>query len=74
VAEERNLRSPLWEAVNTLRGSAVDRKDWNGYILPPIGEDIPPLPEAVAAFKEAFTEAGAAEGRRRAVMTEGGCV
>ena len=23
------------------------------YVLPPIGEDIPPLPEAVAAFKEA---------------------
>ena len=31
------------------------------YVLPPIGEDIPPLPEAVAAFKEALTEAHAAE-------------
>lgn len=29
-----NLRSALWEAANTLRGSAVDRTDWKGYILP----------------------------------------
>lgn len=28
------LRSTLWEAANTLRGSAVDRTDWKGYILP----------------------------------------
>jgi type I restriction enzyme M protein len=25
---------PLWDAANTLRGSAVDRTDWKGYILP----------------------------------------
>ena len=31
------------------------------YVLPLIGADIPPLPEAVAAFKEALTEARAAE-------------
>ena len=28
------LQSALWEAANTLRGSAVDRTDWKGYILP----------------------------------------
>ncbi len=28
------LRSTLWNAANTLRGSAVDRTDWKGYILP----------------------------------------
>lgn len=28
------LRSALWDAANTLRGSAVDRTDWKGYILP----------------------------------------
>ena len=42
------------------------------YVLPPIGEDIPPLPEAVAAFKEALTEARAAEDHLRTVLTEGG--
>ena len=28
------LRARLWEAANILRGSAVDRTDWKGYILP----------------------------------------
>src|SRR5437016_7295518 len=28
------LKSTLWDAANTLRGSAVDRTDWKGYILP----------------------------------------
>lgn len=41
------------------------------YVLPPIGEDIPPLPEAVAAFKDALTEARAAEDHLREVLTEG---
>ncbi|MEP1471948.1 MAG: class I SAM-dependent DNA methyltransferase [Halieaceae bacterium] len=42
------------------------------YVLPPIGEDIPPLPEAVGALKEALTEARAAEDHLRNVLTQGG--
>ncbi len=42
------------------------------YVLPPIGEDIPPLPEAVVAFKEALAEARTAEVHLRTVLTEGG--
>jgi len=42
------------------------------YVLPPIGEDIPPLPEAVAAFKETLAKARAAEDHLRTVLTEGG--
>ncbi|MCB0306881.1 MAG: SAM-dependent DNA methyltransferase [Calditrichaeota bacterium] len=42
------------------------------YVLPPIGEDIPPLPEAVAAFKKALAEARAAEDHLRTVLNEGG--
>ena len=30
----QELRSTLWGAANILRGSAVDRTDWKGYILP----------------------------------------
>ena len=30
----QELQSHLWEAANILRGSAVDRTDWKGYILP----------------------------------------
>ena len=42
------------------------------YVLPPIGEAIPPLPEVVAAFKEALTETRAAEDHLRTVLTERG--
>ena len=42
------------------------------YVLPPIGEDIPPLPEAVAAFKKSLSEARAAEDHLRTVLTEEG--
>lgn len=42
------------------------------YVLPPIGADIPPLPEAVAAFKEALAKCRAAEDELRRVMHQGG--
>ena len=29
-----DLESHLWEAANILRGSPVDRTDWQSYILP----------------------------------------
>jgi type I restriction enzyme M protein len=29
-----DLKSRLWNAANILRGSAADRTDWKGYILP----------------------------------------
>ena len=54
----------------------IEKEGWtlniSRYVLPPIGEDIPPLPEAVAAFKAALAEARAAEDHLRAVLTEGG--
>lgn len=54
----------------------IANEDWtlniSRYVLPPIGEDIPPLPEAVAAFKEALAEARAAEDRLREVLVGGG--
>jgi type I restriction enzyme M protein len=42
------------------------------YVLPPIGVDIVPLPEAVAEFKQAIADARAAEDTLREVLTEGG--
>jgi type I restriction enzyme M protein len=54
----------------------IKAEDWtlniSRYVLPPVSEDIPPLPEAVATFKEALAEARAAEDRLREVLTEGG--
>lgn len=42
------------------------------YVLPPIGQDIPPLPEVVEAFKTALTDARAAEDHLRKVLINGG--
>jgi type I restriction enzyme M protein len=42
------------------------------YVLAPIGADITPLPEAVAAFKEALSNCREAEDNLRQIMTEGG--
>ena len=54
----------------------IDKEDWtlniSRYVLPPIGEEIARLPEAVVAFKEALAACRAAEDHLRAVLTEGG--
>ena len=54
----------------------IENEGWtlniSRYVLPPIGEDIPPLPEAVEAFKTALADARAAEDHLRKVLTEGG--
>ena len=54
----------------------ITAEDWtlniSRYVLPPIGEEIPPLPETVAAFKQALSECRAAEDRLREVLTGGG--
>lgn len=42
------------------------------YVVPPVGEDIPPLPEAVAAFKESLNRCREAEDHLRRVIKEGG--
>jgi len=34
TTDQNQLRTLLWEGANILRGSAVDRTDWKGYILP----------------------------------------
>lgn len=54
----------------------IKSEDWtlniSRYVLPQVGEDIPPLSEAVSAFKEALTEARAAEDRLCEVLIRGG--
>ena len=41
------------------------------YVLPRSGDEIPPLREAVTAFKDALTEARAAEDHLRTILAEG---
>lgn len=54
----------------------IEQEGWtlniSRYVLPPIGADIPPLPEAVAAFKEALEKCREAEDELRRVIVEGG--
>jgi type I restriction enzyme M protein len=54
----------------------IEKEGWtlniSRYVLPPIGADIPPLPEAVAAFKDALARCREAEDNLRGVMHEGG--
>lgn len=42
------------------------------YVLPPIGKDIPPLPEAIADFKAALERVREAEEALRREMEDGG--
>ncbi len=54
----------------------IEEEGWtlniSRYVLPPIGEDIPPLPEAIAAFKVSLSEVRQAEDHLRTALTEGG--
>ena len=54
----------------------IEEEDWtlniSRYVLPPIGEDIPPSDEAIADFKVALNDAREAEGRLCELMNKGG--
>jgi len=54
----------------------IEQEGWtlhiSRYVLPPIGADIPPLPEAVVAFKVALAKCREAEDELRRVMVDGG--
>jgi type I restriction enzyme M protein len=54
----------------------IKAEDWtlniSRYVMPPLQEDIPPLPDAIAAFRKALTRCREAEERLAQVMTERG--
>jgi type I restriction enzyme M protein len=54
----------------------IKEEDWtlniSRFVMPPVDENIRPLPEAVVAFKRSVAEARAAEDELREVLTEGG--
>ena len=54
----------------------IEEKDWtlniSRYVFPPNGEDIPPLSEAIADFKDALAQVRMAEDELKKVMEEGG--
>jgi type I restriction enzyme M protein len=54
--------------------SQIQEEDWtlniSRYVLPPIGEDIPPLDVAIEDFKSAWGRAQEAENKLRDIMKE----
>lgn len=54
----------------------IEEEEWTlnipRYVLPRIGESTPPLPDAVAALREALAKVRAAEDRLGQVLNEGG--
>ena len=60
VVDLRDIRDEDW-TLNISR-----------YVLPPVGEEASPLPNATVAFKEALATARAAEDHLRDALTEGG--
>ncbi len=63
------------DAVRIVSLDDVKSEDWtlniSRYVLPPMQNDIPPLPEAIAAFKDALNRCREAEQRLTEVMNNG---
>jgi type I restriction enzyme M protein len=64
------------DAVRIVGLDEIKAEDWtlniSRYVLPPLQEDIPPLPEAIESFKSALTRCREAEDRLATVMVDGG--
>ena len=63
------------DRAKVVRLQEIEAEDWtlniSRYVLPPLGEDIPPLPEAVRDFKDALARCREAEDRLRRLLREG---
>jgi type I restriction enzyme M protein len=68
--------SDVQDLSRVITHAEIKNEGWtlniSRYVQPPINRGIPPLVEAVAAFKEALSECRAAEDHLRQVLTEGG--
>lgn len=64
------------DRAKVVTAEEIKGEDWtlniSRYVLPPSGQEIPPLVEAVAAFKLALSRCRAAEDHLRKVLTDGG--
>jgi len=74
VAWVRDFRN-VEDRARVVGLDQVEAEGWtlniSRYVLPPAGDEVPSLAEAVAAFKAALAEARAVEDRLREVLIEG---
>ncbi len=64
------------ESARVASLEEIKEEDWtlniSRYVMPPLDDDIPPLPEAVSEFKKVLAEAKEAEDKLREALHEGG--
>ena len=64
------------DRVRIVSTDEIKAEDWtlniSRYVLPPLNDDIPPLPQAIADFKSALERCREAETRLEQLMTDGG--
>ncbi|ACD94574.1 type I restriction-modification system subunit M [Trichlorobacter lovleyi] len=64
------------DRVRIVSTDEIKAEDWtlniSRYVLPPLNDDIPPLPQAIAEFKSALERCREAETRLEQLMTDGG--
>nr|WP_278436218.1 class I SAM-dependent DNA methyltransferase [Enterobacter mori] len=67
--------SDVKDAVSIVNLSDIEAEDWtlniSRYVLPPLQDNIPALPDAIEAFKAALARCKDAEERLEQVMKEG---
>lgn len=66
------------DSVRIVSLAEIKNEDWtlniSRYVLPPLQENIPPLPEAIETFKAALSRCRETEEKLVSVMTKGGWV
>ena len=72
TVHSRTWRTAPRSCRSTISRRKAGRSTSHATCCRPSAQDIPPLPEAVDAFKIALVEARAAEDHLRTVLTEGG--
>jgi type I restriction enzyme M protein len=64
------------DTVRIVTQDEIESEEWtlniSRYVLPPLQEEIPSLPDAILAFKKALARSRKAEEQLAKVMTEGG--
>lgn len=66
----------IQDRVRIVDTNEIKAEDWtlniSRYVLPPLNDDIPPLPQAIAEFKAALVRCREAEAHLEQLMTDGG--